>query len=327
MADDTYYSLLEVSEAASAAEIKAAYLRLIREVHPDRLANAPAYWQRQAEEKAKEVNEAYTVLSNREKRRLYDAQLASYRGSNGANRQASGSKPSSSNPAHQQSPTAPGARSSSGTHSQSGQSSGPSRQQSQTSSASPPSSAPASHSANHSPAQRKIRALFAVLGIRRPKLQLWVSIGMIAVGLLSGKIVYKESQTRSGPNERVVAQLSPTEFDHALSTAAHAHDLDADLLACVVKVENEENIQAIDHDASYLDALLKRYHDNLALALAALHSGPAAVDLYKGIPPDRETRIYVARVIHEFNNRVQSRQAAKHPAGSLGNPDNPQANM
>jgi curved DNA-binding protein CbpA len=81
MADETYYSLLGISESASAAEIKAAFLRVIREVHPDRLANATAYWQRQAEEKTKEINEAYGVLSNREKRRLYDAQLAAYRGS------------------------------------------------------------------------------------------------------------------------------------------------------------------------------------------------------------------------------------------------------
>ena len=81
MPDETYYSLLEISETASAAEIKTAYLRLIREVHPDRLANAPAYWQRQADEKSKEINEAYAVLSNREKRHLYDVQLGSYRGS------------------------------------------------------------------------------------------------------------------------------------------------------------------------------------------------------------------------------------------------------
>jgi len=81
MADETYYSLLEIAETASAAEIKAGYLRMIREVHPDRLANAPSYWQRQAEEKAKEINEAHAVLRDREQRRVYDAQLASYRGS------------------------------------------------------------------------------------------------------------------------------------------------------------------------------------------------------------------------------------------------------
>jgi curved DNA-binding protein CbpA len=80
MADETYYSLLDVSETASAAEIKTAYLRLIREVHPDRLANAPAYWQRQAEERTQEINEGYSILSDREKRCLYDAQLAAYRG-------------------------------------------------------------------------------------------------------------------------------------------------------------------------------------------------------------------------------------------------------
>jgi soluble lytic murein transglycosylase-like protein len=55
--------------------------------------------------------------------------------------------------------------------------------------------------------------------------------------------------------------------------------------------------------------LLSRYHDNLALALAAYNAGPAAVDKYQGIPPYRETRVYVARVIHEFNRRVLSREA------------------
>jgi soluble lytic murein transglycosylase-like protein len=40
-----------------------------------------------------------------------------------------------------------------------------------------------------------------------------------------------------------------------------------------------------------LDALLTRYHDNMAKALAAYNAGPEAVDKYHGIPPYRETQV------------------------------------
>ena len=65
----------------------------------------------------------------------------------------------------------------------------------------------------------------------------------------------------------------------------------------------------------YLRELLERYNFDLIKALAAYNAGPAAVDHYRGIPPYRETRIYVARVIHEFNRRVAAR---KREAGRVG---------
>ena len=71
----------------------------------------------------------------------------------------------------------------------------------------------------------------------------------------------------------------------------------------------DENING---GTAYLDALLLRYHDHLALALAAYNAGPAAVDKYHGVPPYRETQVYVARVIREFNRRKQWEK--QHPA-------------
>jgi soluble lytic murein transglycosylase-like protein len=76
----------------------------------------------------------------------------------------------------------------------------------------------------------------------------------------------------------------------------------------------EENVRG---GATYLDALLTRYHDNLALALAAYNAGPEAVAKYHGIPPYRETQAYVARVIHEFNRRVLAREAEARRAARV----------
>jgi len=82
MSDETYYTLPKVRETASASEIKTAYRDLIKQVHPDTIANLAPYLRQIAEDKTKEITEAYTVLSNPSKRRDYDRQLAAYRHQN-----------------------------------------------------------------------------------------------------------------------------------------------------------------------------------------------------------------------------------------------------
>ncbi|MDH3623918.1 MAG: molecular chaperone DnaJ [Myxococcales bacterium] len=62
-----YYEVLEVSREVSAAELKKAYRDKALELHPDRNPNDP-----QAEERFKTCAEAYAVLSDPNKRQLYD---------------------------------------------------------------------------------------------------------------------------------------------------------------------------------------------------------------------------------------------------------------
>jgi hypothetical protein len=155
----------------------------------------------------------------------------------------------------------------------------------------------------------------------------------------------------SAGNQLPNHKLSQADLAEILSRAGKDHDVDVDLLASVVKAESGGNAHAVSSagaqglmqlmpstagglgvtdsfepaqnvagGSAYLDALLTRYHDNLALALAAYNAGPAAVDRYRGIPPYRETRAYVARVIHEFNRRIQARESKARKAETNSTP-------
>jgi len=67
MADRDLYKILEVSRDASPEEIKKSYRRLAKELHPDRNPD-----DKEAEERFKDVSSAYAVVSDAEKRKLYD---------------------------------------------------------------------------------------------------------------------------------------------------------------------------------------------------------------------------------------------------------------
>lgn len=71
--------------------------------------------------------------------------------------------------------------------------------------------------------------------------------------------------------------------------------------------------QNVDGGTQYLGLLLKRYgryRDGLSRAIAAYNAGPGVVDRYRGVPPYRETRHYLTRVLaymrHYREGRCQS---------------------
>lgn len=153
---------------------------------------------------------------------------------------------------------------------------------------------------------------------------------------------------RSAFANAAAATAIPPREDVALSEltaeAGMHNNIDADLIRAIVRQESGGNSRAVSHagarglmqlmpgtaqtlgvhdsfnpgenvegGTAYFDWLLRRYHENAVLALAAYNAGPAAVDKYHGVPPFRETRAYVTRILHDFNQRKA--ELARRTAG------------
>ncbi|MCI5791654.1 MAG: molecular chaperone DnaJ [Clostridiales bacterium] len=72
MANKDYYQVLGISKQASADEIKSAYRQMAKKYHPDVFATADEAAKKNAEEKFKEIQHAYDVLSDPQKKAAYD---------------------------------------------------------------------------------------------------------------------------------------------------------------------------------------------------------------------------------------------------------------
>jgi curved DNA-binding protein CbpA len=67
-----YYQILEINENSKAEQIKPSYRKLAQKWHPDKWANKTIEERLKATEKMQEINEAYEVLGDEEKRKQYD---------------------------------------------------------------------------------------------------------------------------------------------------------------------------------------------------------------------------------------------------------------
>jgi hypothetical protein len=127
--------------------------------------------------------------------------------------------------------------------------------------------------------------------------------------------------------------FSQAEIDRIVSRYSKHYDLDPDLVHAVIKTESDYNPKAIsaagaeglmqivpqtqkhlgledpfeadsnvEAGVRYLKALICRYK-KIPLALAAYNAGPSRVDRYGDIPPYRETRNYVKKVLSIYKMR------------------------
>jgi soluble lytic murein transglycosylase-like protein len=136
---------------------------------------------------------------------------------------------------------------------------------------------------------------------------------------------------------RKVSSLKAIQLDYIQSyieEAAAKERLEPSLLRAIIKVESNFNhravshvgarglmqimpataegigrVKALDHTnpranilagANYIRSMINQFQGNLELAIAAYNAGPTAVTKYNGIPPYRETKSYVVKVMAQL---------------------------
>ncbi|HZD32657.1 MAG TPA: lytic transglycosylase domain-containing protein [Candidatus Angelobacter sp.] len=151
------------------------------------------------------------------------------------------------------------------------------------------------------------------------------------------------------PAEPQPAAPAPTStsLQSIIAEASARSQIDADFIAAVICAESGSNPRAVsskgaqglmqlmpqtanalgvrnsfdpaenvDGGVRYLRDLLLQYHGDVAKALAAYNAGPQRVQQYAGVPPYRETRAYVARIIADYN-RKKLAEMKRSPAQSI----------
>ena len=120
-------------------------------------------------------------------------------------------------------------------------------------------------------------------------------------------------------------------YDLLIHEAAGRHDVDSDLIRAIIMVESQFNPRAkskrgarglmqlmpvtaggldvvdilnphenVHAGTRYIKILLDRFDGDVKLALAAYNAGPQSVIRYDGVPPYKETRLYIAKVFDYY---------------------------
>ena len=169
-------------------------------------------------------------------------------------------------------------------------------------------------------------------------LLLTVSAGYFLSGLSGGRDARPIAQEARAETAQAESNPATTEteaeisIDEHIKEVADRHGVRADLVAAVIEAESEFNPRAvsrrgarglmqlmpktaatlgvddpfdpkanIEAGVKHLRAMMDRFDNNIPLALAAYNAGEVAVIKHHGIPPYRETRAYVKRILKRLD--------------------------
>lgn len=153
------------------------------------------------------------------------------------------------------------------------------------------------------------------------------------------------AKSTPSPAAASTATVSQAEIDEFIREAASRYQLDPEFVRSVVKAESNFHSHAVspkgaqglmqlmpqtaaslgvkdafdpqanvEAGTAHLSALLDQYHDDPIKALAAYNAGAHRVQQYHGVPPYRETRAYVAKIVRDFNAKKRAQMKAAQTA-------------
>jgi soluble lytic murein transglycosylase-like protein len=143
---------------------------------------------------------------------------------------------------------------------------------------------------NEAPAQRARRFADHLVPVPDAELEVLLDRHSQAQSL-DRKLVHAVIQVESGFNQRARSQKGAMGLMQLIPATASRYQVQD-------PYDPDENMRG---GTQYLRHLIDRFPGRLDLAVAAYNAGPGAVERYNGIPPYRETRDYVQRVLTLYN--------------------------
>jgi len=159
-----------------------------------------------------------------------------------------------------------------------------------------------------------------------------LGFGVLVLTIVSGYAISGFAGVRGPRPVESAPAAAVVDIDAFIAIAAARYGVSEELIVAVIEAESEFNPRAvsrrgaqglmqlmpetaatlgvddpfdpranIDGGVRHLRALLDRFDNNLPLALAAYNAGEVAVIKHRGVPPYRETRGYVSRILRKLD--------------------------